>query len=290
MARRAYEKLSGFNDLQQFIEQWRASGSVFEEWASRQLDSCDNLRLELESRCREVAEQEMRIAQQRDEVEFQWRKLQELRELTERGAQQVQAEARRLSQWQSVLAAAPRPAAAWAADSTGSEGASAQATTTLALERELAAAHEQMARLAGASAELAQARGELLAAKSEIVRLRERLAREKGHFSPNLRQQYEFLESERQRLIAELQAAQSQLSQRHDAETAAWLDELKSMRQTIEQLSEALRRQRDRRPNARRAPAQGADPNATLEGLIEQFDRLTTQLQSVGGAQDTGPA
>ncbi|MBS0209028.1 MAG: hypothetical protein JSS27_08755 [Planctomycetes bacterium] len=290
---RAKESAAPWEDLDQVFDELFSASAEFEQTAARQLDDCDVLRLELEGRCRQLADQQQQAQRARDELDVKWQKLEELRQITELGAKQVQDEARRLFQWHARLSTLPAVAPA-------SEGAPApevaQAPAGLLLtplvlpdlNAALADAQAQIGRLVASAEEVAGLRQQFLEAKAEVNRLRHRLAREKGRLGPNLQQQVDSLLKERQRLQADLDAAREQMNEQQQAERAAWLAEVQALRKSLDEFAETTRRQRQGRNHANRNGATTGDGQASLARLIDQFDQLQDQLHASLGSRPPG--
>jgi hypothetical protein len=281
-AHRGSESVPGWDDLQQVLDELCSAGTGFEDTAARQLDDCESLRLELEDRCRHVGQQQIQLQQARDELDFKWQKLEELRRLAELGAQQVQDEARRLADWHAKAVAIQKGESA--GELVALEGppvVRSGSTVPANLENSaaLAEAHAQITRLAATAAEVAELRREHTQARSEVIRLQHRLAAEKGRFAPNLKDQVDFLKKERQRLTQELDTVRQQMGELQLTERAAWLDEMRSLRQSLEEFAEGAKRQRSPRSQSNRA-GPSSDGNASLDRLIEQFDQLQNQLHA----------
>jgi DNA repair exonuclease SbcCD ATPase subunit len=308
--------LPAWGSVRDTLFELRASGDSFEEFARRQLDDLDALRAELQQRERELDGRVDDLEREREDLDQTWKRLEQLRSTAEQGASQVQQEVRRLTQLraeleasqrslangqtthygeatqspisQSPISQSPRSPSSWSTDQArGAENDLEKET----LRNELVEARRQLAKLAEAGFELAKARGELAKCRAELMRRNLRLAKAKGHFDHQTRQQLTAFEAQCSRLAEELQAAtrrtnelteQAALNQsRMEQERAAWLDELGRIREV---LSKQRQDSHDRDvSSASHSYAESSTLNMLtepgLDSIMEQVDRLQEDLR-----------
>ena len=257
------------------------SGNRFEDFANRHLDTLDELRLELEARERVLTEHEAEVERAQAELEREWQRLDALRRSAEQGAHQVQHEARRLAKLQAELEGDRKTVAGQASQAT----VEAWSEERLAMLRELAALREQAARLTELAAEVVAARGDLARARAQAARLQQRLAVARGHIQPNLGVQLRQLETERGRLLAELEQARQTVAGHTADERALWLEELGALRGAVERRIERLETtSRHETPLAAASLSiAGGDP--VLDLVIAQFEQIEKDMQRSTGSR-----
>lgn len=281
--------------LREAFAELTALGEEFEAFVLARFDRLDELVGQLAEQDRSLSERELALAAEQESLAAQWQRLDDLRSTAEHGAVQVQQEARRLAKAQAEFAAARHALATERADwdertqvvATGLEGNESWTREKLSLERALAEARDRAAHLAAGLVDLAESRRELAEARRELLRLQNRLTHAKGHTTSHLAQKVEQLETERARLLADLEQVRRQSAdqsldehRRLAEERTRWADELHGLRAAVDRLAHVGHDTGHAAGADAGGWAAGIDvrPDPVLDLVIAQFEQLQKEM------------
>ncbi len=254
--------------LRDGLAQLRDAGQSFDEFVSSELERLDALRLGLEERDRALAMREWEHTRDKESLDVQRQRLEQLRMAAEHSARQVQQEARRLRESDD---AASGDSARRLEHQPLQPGELSWARQRRRLVAQLDTARQRIAQMSTLAIDLAKSNRELAEAQKKIAKLQHRLAQQKGHFEPMMRQRLDLLESERENLLVELQRAQAELDRLRNERDTDWLAELARVRSLFERKLAVITASGD----GDSSDGSGVD---SLDGLIEQLIDLQAEL------------
>jgi chromosome segregation ATPase len=246
----------------------RDAGQSFPDFVSSELERLDDLRLEIEERERALAMREAELLHNEESLDLQRQRLEHLRMAAEHSARQVQQEARRLRESDD---AASGDSARSLEHQPLQPGELSWARQRRRLVAQLDTARQRVAQMSTLAIDLAKSNRELAEAQKKIAKLQHRLAQQKGHFEPSMRQRLDLLEAERENLLVELRRAQAEIDRLRNERDNDWLAELARVRSLFE-----------RKLTIITAGGDGASTDSSgvdsLDGLIEQLIDLQAEL------------
>ncbi len=263
--------------LREALAEWRGGIELNEAFMLRQCDYFDAWRAELLEVEARLQQQTEALETDREAIKLQWSRLDELRRVAMLKLQQVQSESRQLTEARQKTTRGGNEPPTKSKSAETHERAAALAESEQQrqkLERQLAAAYEQLVRVAPMLAELNDTRRELADARQQALRMQQRLAHAKGHFA---------LDHETsERLQQELAAARSALvetqrtlndeRQQFAQERTLWATEWQQLRIAVESQSLLL---------------SSAQPRPSVE--LNDVDTLLNQLNALQSEVNSSP-
>jgi len=265
------------------VDELRDAGGDLERFVQRQLDALAAIAAELDQRRQLLDARQETLDEQAEQFEQRSRSVAALRQLAEQGAWRVQQEADRLARMRAETAAA-------APGTLADEPASAD---SVELRRALLDAQARLAAMAGIAADLIDARRDIARLQTRLMKQANRLAEAKGHFATAAGGRIQQLESERARLVLELDLVRSQLQQQAEGDARAraderrvWLGEIKRLRQAVER-PPIGRGSRDRPPLDIASSDAGLNRDASLEQIVARLESLQNEIDEPLSDQTT---